>query len=331
MQCSNNKLQQDITATTPITKISDTHCQNDFDFSPYLPKPRGALARAIYNKHISDRYMNNFDRSKWYNCNIEQVPPAIAAKFVQLDHDKESMKFIQESEEKSDWIFIQIWHVIVRSILGWFMTQTSINGWLQRGSMFVISSAQFLKLLKSDGDWHRDSLIDLGAGDGAVTAQIAPFFGKVYATEVSNTMRTLLQTRGYKVLDVEDWDADRKYDMIACLNLLDRCNTPLQMLKQIRQALKPNGMVFLALVLPFSAYVEIGSKNHKPKELLPIIGASFEEQVTSVIEDVFHPSGFKVESWSRVPYLCEGDLRQSYYWLDDALFVLKASDEDGSS
>lgn len=70
--------------------------------------------------------------------------------------------------------------------------------WLQRGSMFVVSPSQFLKLLKSEGDWHRESLIDLGAGDGGVTDQIAPFFSKVYATEVSNTMRNLLSTKGYK-------------------------------------------------------------------------------------------------------------------------------------
>ncbi|KAL3275722.1 hypothetical protein HHI36_020470 [Cryptolaemus montrouzieri] len=191
--------------------------------------------------------------------------------------------------------------------------------------MFVVSLAQFLKLLRSDGDWHRDTFIDLGAGDGAVTSHMAPLFNEIYVTEVSSTMRTLLAGKGFKVLEVDEWDIDRKYDLIACLNLLDRCNNPIQLLKQIRQALKPNGLVFLAVVLPFSAYVEIGSRNHRPEELLPIIGSTFEEQVLSTVEDVLIPNGFEVQSWSRVPYLCEGDLRQSYYWLDDAVFILKAS------
>ncbi|XP_044761320.1 protein-L-histidine N-pros-methyltransferase [Coccinella septempunctata] len=330
MQCARDELQ-DITQSAGMTQIKDSQCKDNFDFSMYLHKPRGTLARTIYNKQLSDTYMAKFDKSQWYNCDLSRIPPPLAAKFIQLDHDKDTMKFIEQSEEKSNWIFLQIWHVIVRCVLSWFMTQTSINGWLRRGSMFVVSSSQFLKLLKSDGDWHRDTIIDLGAGDGGVTAHIAPFFSKVYATEVSNTMRNLLRSRGYNVLEVETWDMDGKYDMIACLNLLDRCNTPLQLLKQIRQALNPDGLLFLALVLPFSAYVEIGSENHKPEELLPIVGKTFEEQIASVVKDVFQPSGFSVESWSRVPYLCEGDLRQSYYWLDDAVFILRVSDENISN
>lgn len=56
---------------------------------------------------------------------------------------------------------------------------------------------------------------------------------------------------------------------------------------------------------------------------MSIKGASFETQLVSFVEEVLHPNGFAVESWSKVPYLCEGDLKQSYYWLDDVIFVLK--------
>lgn len=58
--------------------------------------------------------------------------------------------------------------------------------------------------------------------------------------------------------------------------------------------------------------------------MLPINGTCFEEQVKSVVDDVLTPAHFEVVSWSRVPYLCEGDLEQSYYWLDDVIFVLKS-------
>ncbi len=33
--------------------------------------------------------------------------------------------------------------------------------------------------------------------------------------------------------------------------------------------------------------------------------------------------GFQLESWSRVPYLCEGDLEQPLYSLDDFVMVFK--------
>jgi hypothetical protein len=68
----------------------------------------------------------------------------------------------------------------------------------------------------------------------------------------------------------------------------------------------------------------VGRLDHQPTEWLPIQGSNFEEQASSAIS-VFEASGFCVERWSRVPYLCEGDLNQAFYWLDDAVFVLSAS------
>lgn len=69
--------------------------------------------------------------------------------------------------------------------------------WLQRGSMFVISYPQFLTLLNKETGWQADSLLDLGAGDGEVTACLAKSFRKVFATEVSSTMQNLLWKKGY--------------------------------------------------------------------------------------------------------------------------------------
>ncbi|KAK9502737.1 hypothetical protein O3M35_011447 [Rhynocoris fuscipes] len=110
--------------------------------------------------------------------------------------------------------------------------------------------------------------------------------------------------------------------MVSCLNVLDRCDRPLTLLGQIRAAMKPGAMAVIAIVLPFKPYVEFGTKDHKPVEELPIKGNTFEDQVTSVIEDVLIPAGFIIRSWTRVPYLCQGDLNQAYYWLHDAVFTL---------
>lgn len=65
------------------------------------------------------------------------------------------------------------------------------------------------------------------------------------------------------------------------------------------------------------------SKDHSPEEKLLIQGQNFEEQVQFFIKKVFEPAGFNVEKFSRLPYLCEGDLHQSFYLLDDAVFVIK--------
>ena len=69
------------------------------------------------------------------------------------------------------------------------------------------------------------------------------------------------------------------------------------------------------------------SSSHEPTERLPVDdgGVTFEAQVSSVIEHVLRPAGFRVLAFTRLPYLCEGDLEHSFYTLDDAVFVLAAS------
>ncbi|UYV83960.1 METTL9 [Cordylochernes scorpioides] len=193
--------------------------------------------------------------------------------------------------------------------------------------MFVYSQKQFLSILNVTEDWKGNTLLDLGAGDGKVTEIMAPFFTRVYVTEVSSVMTSKLSKMDYRVLDPFLWlDEQENFDVITCLNLLDRCSTPLTLLSQLKTKLTPvTGRLIVALVIPCSQYVETGGKSHEPDEYLKIQGNSFETQINSFVKNVLSPMGFEVETWSRVPYLCEGDLVQSYFWLIDALFVLKVS------
>ncbi len=48
------------------------------------------------------------------------------------------------------------------------------------------------------------------------------------------------------------------------------------------------------------------------------------QQITILIEQVFRPLGFELEKFTRLPYLCEGNLSQSFYYLIDYLFALKS-------
>jgi 2-polyprenyl-3-methyl-5-hydroxy-6-metoxy-1,4-benzoquinol methylase len=64
----------------------------------------------------------------------------------------------------------------------------------------------------------------------------------------------------YSVLDVDSWDdGSLTFDLVACLNLLDRCDKPLSILHSIKKVLKPGGRVIVAAVLPFKPYVEFGN------------------------------------------------------------------------
>lgn len=66
-----------------------------------------------------------------------------------------------------------------------------------------------------------------------------------------------------RLLGIDEWQQTGfQYDLISCLNLLDRCDDPLDLLRGIRRSLVPGtGRLILAAVLPFQAYVEIGQMN----------------------------------------------------------------------
>jgi hypothetical protein len=65
---------------------------------------------------------------QWYQCDTSGIPGSIRDRFLPLGVDKETELFLDQSSHKSDWIFTQLWHSIAKAFLGWFLTQTSING-----------------------------------------------------------------------------------------------------------------------------------------------------------------------------------------------------------
>ncbi|XP_043229123.1 protein-L-histidine N-pros-methyltransferase-like [Amphibalanus amphitrite] len=286
---------------------------------------RSTLSRALYDRIKRDEELKTFDKSQWYRVDMTQVNPEHSALFLPLSADSQTEEFLAQCHEKSDWLFTQLWHTLVKSILTLFMTQTSVNGLLRRGSMFVFSREQFVRLLGVSSSWRADRLLDLGAGDGRVTEVMAGHFGRVSATEVSGTMQSILRDKGYSVLDVATWhESETLYDVVTCLNVLDRCDRPLTLLRQMRRVLRPDGLLVVALVLPLSPYVEHGeNRNHRPVEEMSPGGSTFSGQISGVIDTVFRPAGLEVVRWSRLPYLCEGDLEQAFYWLSDAVFVLR--------
>ena len=84
--------------------------------------------------------------------------------------------------------------------------------------------------------------------------------------------------------------------------------------------------VFLCLIFRNNlCHCFSGNEDHQPTEKVHVNGKAFEEQVSSLVKDVFEPAGLKVEKFTRLPYLCEGDMSHSYYWLNDVVFVLRAS------
>ena len=184
--------------------------------------------------------------------------------------------------------------------------------------------------------------------DGNVTQNLSTLFRRVVTTEVSLPMCKRLRNRGWECIQTDL--PSRKninhetFDVVSLLNVLDRCDRPRTLLQRIRELLKPQGRLLLAVVLPFCPFVESGVRKLQPRELLPLRGGlcpcsqppiaskrypSFETCVSHMIQDVLVPAGYDVESVSRVPYLCKGGRYSApYYVLQDAIFVLKNSERN---
>ena len=85
----------------------------------------------------------------WYSVDLSELSSdAIRSKFIQMFEDDETKLFIKESVEQSDSWLLQVWYNLAKSIMKLFSyTLTDMNGYLKRGSMFVLSQEQFNLLL----------------------------------------------------------------------------------------------------------------------------------------------------------------------------------------
>jgi 16S rRNA A1518/A1519 N6-dimethyltransferase RsmA/KsgA/DIM1 with predicted DNA glycosylase/AP lyase activity len=77
--------------------------------------------------------------------------------------------------------------------------------------MFVLSKAQIQQLLRRD-EPIGGTLLDIGAGDGNVTASIASLVDNVRATEVSPPMVKNLNRMGFNAVETCDLDIPHVLD-----------------------------------------------------------------------------------------------------------------------
>ena len=189
--------------------------------------------------------------------------------------------------------------------------------------MFVLSQISWEILLGRKNKIGK--FLDVGAGDGGCTIEAAPLFDEVVATEASRPLAWRLWKRGFETVRTmsltDSGLCNGTFDVVACFNVLDRCDDPYLLLRELRQCIKPDGLIVLAVVMPYYSIVDVGTLGAKQAKnaLIGIPGRSdkapnrFERCVNAMVETVFEKSGFELVSVSRVPYLSHGDNRKGLY------------------
>lgn len=219
-------------------------------------------------------------------------------------------------------------------------------------AMQLLESSSSMKLLKEAGA-KLGTLVDVGAGSGYVTEQLAQVFQVAVATDHSWPCCIQLRARGLGGVHGEDLshtvvaaalqklrarsaaeiEEHRFVDVVAALNVLDRCSRPRRLLAQLRSLAHPQGgRVLLALRLPIDEYVVSPAGNvEAPEE--PLLHPQRPSRASGVWEDEFdalarmlqEEAGLFVERFSRVPYLCQGEhpVTLPFTALDDAVLVCR--------
>lgn len=260
-----------------------------------------------------------------YSCDTHRLGPSVRARFSPLSIDSATRQFVAGALAAPAGDVRTRLFQLARQV----MSDYDAYGLLGMYGMQLLSTEQARELL---GERTRpSSLLDVGAGDGAVTQvlseALAPRLTKVSVTEGSRVLRQRLRRRGFDVISQDLSQAalpERRFDVITCLNVIDRCARPISLVRHLRSMLANDGRLLLSVPLPLRPHVHVGSHTVDPDESLPLSRDQWELDATAVFEALLQPLGLSLERLCRVPYLSRGDTAAPLYVLDAAVFVLRA-------
>lgn len=252
-----------------------------------------------------------------YDVDLERLGPELAARFLPLTRDGATERWLSElGARPHGWLTTKL-----SAWLSGAMSLYDVHGWLGAYALHLLSEESYRALL---GEHARGRLLDVGAGAGYVTEHARPLFSELVCTETAPRLARRLRARGFQVeaLDLSARPLQTDFDVVSCLNVLDRTPRPLSLLAALAAHLKPGGRLLISLPLPISAHVHVAGGTIAAQERLPAQARAFEEAARELSERLFAPRGLRVERFTRLPYLSRGDLHAPYYVLDAGVWVL---------
>lgn len=250
----------------------------------------------------------------------ENLPPELASRFVPLG----------PRAEDDAWAAAQRPHSALasaaRGLLRRAMSDYDANGLLGMHPMRLLGTEQWRDLFAHAGLVPRETLLDIGAGDGGVTATLAPLVSRVVASETSGPMARRLRAHGYEVIlgDLADDSVrvDTGIATVALLNVIDRSARPRSL---VRRAATFGDQLLVSVPLPLRPHVDLGGRTVDPDEPLPPARATWEEGAGSLLDEWLPALGWRAQAFSRVPYRSRGSGSAAVVSLD-ALVALCTRD-----
>jgi SAM-dependent methyltransferase len=255
-----------------------------------------------------------------FDVSMTRWPDAMRRAFIALGPDDGLCQFLAEIQQRRASVARTRWQRGLR----WLMSDYDANALLDMYPMHLLSTSQAERLLMRST--RGGSLLDIGAGNGDVTAAIAPLFDRVCVLEASRWARYRLKRRGFWV---DTYDVAKQgirggpYDVIALLNVLDRTELPLTLLEQIRRGMSDTTQLLLSIPLPYRPHSYRGAMSREPVERLPIVGSNFSDALLRLVQQLLLPLGFSIARMTRLPYVSGGDAEVAMTALDAAVVVCR--------
>lgn len=256
-----------------------------------------------------------------YSINKHLLPDVLKESFIEFSEDSATQDFIIQQPKKS----LSFFKSIFESLLSLILPAYEVEGLLRLEPMYLLSEEQWRLLLKEK---IGGVLLDVGAGQGFMTSKAKSIFKKIYTTETSHSLARRLRQQGFECFEKDLGETisfiDQRFDAISFLNVLDRCDYPLSLLKNCISLLKPNGYLLIASPLPLYPYVRKVIYNKRPRQSLPQITSEiWEECLIHFYEQVIQKNNLEVVRWTRLPYVWKGTGNSYIESFDDVVMVCR--------